>query len=371
MFKSNIDLFKEFVEKMCYDTPISKPHPTPQTKIAAPSKPVTKAPATPKVQPTPQKSVPAPSKPVAKIPTTPEVQPAPQKSVLAPSKPVAKTPVATPKVQAVPKVTLQVSTPVDNSESAIIKRLCERKDIIRFICDSMQYIEEGTFIMGDNKPKSSKYGKVDPEHKVHLTAFYCMKYPITCSLYLAILYEYPFNAKDLTPADIADITSNDFKLFVRRLNAITGLEFEVITECQREYIARAGENDEFSGCRGLLCIGEAPASDLGKPNPWGIYGMNYARRQWGILSVLAEWCRDMNSPYNIYSTDWGTDPVHDKFSSVRSFRCSDLPVYARNFRDDYNQYTHENRAITWTTRLVCKYSSKASDYFYQNKTFSW
>lgn len=370
MFKSNIDLFKEFAEKMCYDTPASKPHPTPQKKIAAPSKPVTKAPAAPKTQPTPQKSVPAPSKPAAKIPATPKVQPTPQKSVPAPNKPVAKTPEATPKVQAVQKVTPQVSTPVDNSESAIIKRLCERKDIIRFICDSMQYIEEGTFIMGD-KTKSHKYGKVDPEHKVHLTAFYCMKYPITHYLYWAILYEDPFNAKDLTPADIADITSNDFKLFVRRLNAITGLEFEVITECQWEYIARAGENYEFSGCRGLLDIGDAPSSDLGKPNPWGIYGMNYARRQWGTLSVLAEWCRDMCSSYTIYRTDWGTDPVHDKFGSVRSFRCSDLPVYARNFGDNYNHHTGEYRAITWTTRLVCKYSSKSSDYFYQNKTFSW
>ena len=266
--------------------------------------------------------------------------------------------------QEIAKLRHQLSSIRDNSETGVLNRLSERKEIIRFICDSMEHIPGGFFFMGSN---SSSENNAKPEHGVSLSSFYCMKYPITQSLWLAIGEEAQFDAHDMTPARIDNIGA-DFSLFLRRLNEITGLEFDLISEAQWEYVARAGRDSKYSGGDYLQDIGEARDSDLGQPNPWGIYGMNYIRRKNGMRTGLAEWCKDM---YRNYPTDLLTtltDPVVT-VGSTRCFRSSDMPVYARNVA--LNRIGNDWREAIWTARLVVKDTSKTSDYIYQNKTFSW
>ena len=85
--------------------------------------------------------------------------------------------------QEIAKLRHQLSSIRDNSETGVLNRLSERKEIIRFICDSMEHIYGGFFFMGSD---SSSENNAKPKHIVSLSSFYCMKYPITQSLLLAI-----------------------------------------------------------------------------------------------------------------------------------------------------------------------------------------
>ena len=345
--KSNADLFGDFVKKMNEAGTISQPNssqpmqgvsftpPRFNTPASIPSAPVTSAP---------------PVRPIA--PTVPDNQSEIQRIQ-----------------QEINTLRAELNT---DSEQAVIERLRNRGDLIAFLCNSMKFIDGGSFRMGNDL---SDRRNVKPAHYVRLSSFYCMKYPIPNMLWLAIGEEAPFNDSDFTPASINSI-NDDFWFFLRRVNAITGLNFDLISEAQWEYVARAGMDDYFNySCLidGITAfddkvqdIGFAKADNLGKPNCWGIYGMNYVRHNSnGWYFGLAEWCKDMLANYPEDSYDWPTDPVVTR-GTTRCFRSSDQPVYVRN--EGSNKLKGNWREAIWTARLVCKATDEAYDFISSHQT---
>jgi formylglycine-generating enzyme required for sulfatase activity len=110
----------------------------------------------------------------------------------------------------------------------------------------MVAIKGGTFQMGSPKtePERSNYEK---QHKVTVADFQMGKYEVTQKQWRAIMDNNPpyFEGDDLP---VAFVSWNDVQVFLSRLNQATektGRKFNLPTEAQWEYAARAGTNTPF------------------------------------------------------------------------------------------------------------------------------
>ena len=341
--KSNSELFGEFMKQMNEAGSISQP---------ANSQPIKKVSLN-----TPSFNTPTPIS-TGTIHTAPEVTPLPQPTTNDAFEEESR------RIQMEIKRLREEINSAGNSEQAFIENLRNRGDIIAFLCNAMEYVDGDTFYMGND---DSDWLSAMPSHMVRLSSFYCMKYPIPNFLWLAVGEGAAINNPDFTPARINSI-AEDFQIFLSRINAITGLEFDLISEAQWEFIAKAGHDNYYKySCNDRLNDeGQVGADNLGRPNSWGFYGFNYVRRtNNGWYVGLAEWCKDMLGVYPEDSWDILEDPVNT-IGRERCFRSSDQPVYVRN--NGLNKLNGQWREAIWTARLVCKATYEASDFISSHQT---
>lgn len=175
---------------------------------------------------------------------------------------------------------------------------------VRFI---VQYVKGGTFMMGAT-PEQEKgaYNVEKPVHQVTLDDYYIGKYEVTQDLWIAVMDEDPeiirawnrYGRGDNYPAFM--VSWDDCKVFIEKLNMITGAKFRLPTEAEWEFAARGGvksKKTRYSGSnnvnevawnnRTIEGYGPMPVG-MKLPNELGIYDMS---------GNVWEWCEDWFGKY--------------------------------------------------------------------------
>ena len=154
-------------------------------------------------------------------------------------------------------------------------------------------VEGGEFDMGGWEENASKFEK--PVHRVTVSSFYLGIYPVTQSVWIAVMDNNPSEFKgDRRPVEM--VSWEDAKEFVRKLNDMTGKLYRLPSESEWEYAARGGvllevEGYVYAGSDKLKQVGwynensdrETHEVGLKYPNELGLYDLS---------GNVWEWCQD-------------------------------------------------------------------------------
>jgi len=105
----------------------------------------------------------------------------------------------------------------------------------------MVSIPSGSFMMGSNDGDDDE----KPVHSVHINSFRMGKYEVTQSQWQSVMGSNPSGFKgDNRPVE--QVSWDDIKVFIRKLNSQTGQHFRLPSEAEWEYAARAGSTTKYS-----------------------------------------------------------------------------------------------------------------------------
>ena len=172
----------------------------------------------------------------------------------------------------------------------------EEADLGKGINLEMVLIPAGKFVMGS--PASEKGRRdVETQHQVTLTKpFYMGKYEVTQEQWEAVMGNNPSDTKG-AKLPVTDVSWNDCKKFIKKLNGITKGKYRFPTEAEWEYTCRERTTTAYSfGAKitpkdanyGDSGIGEPVAVGSYKPNNFGLYDMH---------GNVWEWCEDWYANY--------------------------------------------------------------------------
>ena len=184
--------------------------------------------------------------------------------------------------------------------------------------DQFVYLDPGTFQMGS---PPNEYGRQDDEslHTVTLTeGFWIGKFEVTQAQWEAYMDSNPsiYVGPDLP---VTNVTYEQVREFLRRVNWEEGADFRLPTEAEWEYAARAGSISPYffghdEGSLGRYAWyeanGEIRSHSVGQkaPNPWGLYD---------IYGNVREWCLDWAGAYESGEV---VDPQGPAFGAKRIHR---------------------------------------------------
>ena len=186
----------------------------------------------------------------------------------------------------------------------IYKQLPQKTITVNGVSFDMIWVGAGTFTMGADT--ACRYD-VKPAHIVTLTKnYYIGKTEVTQALWEAVMGQNPSEFKGASKP-VHDISLNDCRLFLSKLNTLTGLNFRLPTEAEWEYAARGGNrscNYNYSGSCDIDEVAWHRGNSNGtvhvvatkKPNELGIYDMS---------GNVAEWCND-----------WYNDKYYKQFQRI-------------------------------------------------------
>jgi formylglycine-generating enzyme required for sulfatase activity len=163
----------------------------------------------------------------------------------------------------------------------------------------MVTVEGGSFQMGADD--SDAYDDEKPVHREYVSTFRIGKTEVTQALWKAVMGSNPSYFKgDNLPVE--EVSWNDCKTFISKLNSITGENFRLPTEAEWEYAARGGNKSHGYKYSGSNNIGEVAWYDgnsgskthpvaTKSSNELGIYDMSGNVLEW--TSDL--WCSNYNT----------------------------------------------------------------------------
>ena len=172
---------------------------------------------------------------------------------------------------------------------------------------NMVFVQGGTFMMG--AASDDKQAEVDekPAHQVTLSDYYIAQTEVTQALWEAVMQDNPSANKASGNHPVENILWNDCRLFVQKLNELTGLTFRLPTEAEWEYAARGGKRScgyKYAGSNDINevawyednCTASQPVAQK-KPNELGLYDMS---------GNVYEFCYDWYAPYTAVAQ---TNPI--------------------------------------------------------------
>jgi formylglycine-generating enzyme required for sulfatase activity len=160
-------------------------------------------------------------------------------------------------------------------------------------------VDGGSFQMGADD--SDAYDDEKPVHREYVSTFRIGKTEVTQALWKAVMGSNPSYFKgDNLPVE--EVSWNDCKTFISKLNSITGENFRLPTEAEWEYAARGGNKSHGYKYSGSNNIGEVAWYDgnsgskthpvaTKSSNELGIYDMSGNVLEW--TSDL--WCSNYNT----------------------------------------------------------------------------
>lgn len=192
----------------------------------------------------------------------------------------------------------------------------KQKQILSRLIDRMVKVEGGTFRMGAT-PEQGYFITLNeqPVHTVVLSDYYIGKYEVTQSEWQAVMGNNPalFKGENFP---VERVSRTDCEIFIRRLNQLTGLRFNLPTEAQWEYAARGGKESGgyiYAGGNTVQTVAwytdnsQERTHAVGQklPNELGLYDMS---------GNVWEWCQDVYGDYQAVLQTNPTGPVQgEKF----------------------------------------------------------
>ena len=196
---------------------------------------------------------------------------------------------------------------------------------------TMVYVQGGTFTMGATSEQGSDADDNEkPTHRVTVSSYYIGQTEVTQALWQAVMDNNPSHFKGLN-RPVENISYNDCKAFIRKLNSLTGQNFRLPTEAEWEFAARGGNKSrgyKYAGSDNLSTVawydnnsGNATHPVAQKsPNELGLYDMS---------GNVYEWCNDW---YGGYSSNAQTGPQGPSSGSYRVSRDGSYYINARYCR---------------------------------------
>jgi formylglycine-generating enzyme len=207
--------------------------------------------------------------------------------------------------------------------------------------DNMVFVKGGTFTMGDvlndNEETDEK-----PTHSVTLSDFYIGKYEVSQAEWIAVMDTNPsyFKGNNLP---VEQVSWDDVKVYLQKLNAKTGKNYRLPTEAEWEYAAReGGKNVRFGNGKNTIDPSEInfdasasykkPYSVVGEYRVKTVAVNSFAPNALGIYNMSGnvwEWCSDWRGAYSSGSQQNPTGPTT---GSNRVFRGGSWLSYPQNCR---------------------------------------
>lgn len=160
-------------------------------------------------------------------------------------------------------------------------------------------VEGGGFFMGDD---DSKYDREKPAHLVRISSFQMCKYPVTQRLWEAVMGNNPSRFKG-EKRPVENVSWNDVKNFIEKLNKKTKKEFRLPSEAEWEYAARGGRYSQ-----GFTYAGSDKLKQVG----WYTENSNNQTQEVGLLLSNELGLYDMSG--NIW--EWCEDDFHENYDDA-------------------------------------------------------
>ena len=217
---------------------------------------------------------------------------------------------------------------------------------VKGVSFTMIRVDGGTFTKGATSEQGSDAGGDEkPAHQVTHSSYYIGETEVTQALWQAVMGSNPSSFKgDNRPVE--NVSWDDCKTFISKLNSITSQNFRLPTEAEWEYAAKGGNESqgyEYSGCN--------KEDDLEQ----------YA---WYDKNAYYCWSDSRNSNH----PDYGTHPVKTKKSNELGLYdmsgnvfewCEDLYNYSSGplLRLSSSRYGHVIRGGNWCSNAwICRVS---------------
>ena len=179
----------------------------------------------------------------------------------------------------------------------------------------MRKVDAGSFIMGMTDGDENGDSYTETQHNVTLTKdFYLAETECTQMLWIAVMGTNPSRYKSMEKP-VENITWEDAKAFIEKLNDITSEQFRLPTEAEWEYAAKGGNKSHnflYAGSDSLNLVAwnaNNAVSDntlpgygthsvgMKQPNELGLYDMS---------GNVWEWCEDF---FDFYTDEPQTEPL--------------------------------------------------------------
>ena len=186
----------------------------------------------------------------------------------------------------------------------------------------MLAVEGGTFTMGATPEQGDDaYETEKPAHQVTLSGFAIGVTEVTQALWQAVMGSNPSYFTGNLQRPVEQVPWNDCRLFIAKLNQLTGKNFRLPTEAEWEFAARGGNLSQGYKYAGSNTIDEVAWYDSNSGSTTHAVGTKYPN-ELGLYDMsgnVGEWCQDW---FGYYSSNAQTNPTGPASGSQRVIRGS-------------------------------------------------